>query len=255
MRIGAGNKLRPPHLILIIPVFLVINMRPKIKRFAKNVIGRDFVVGDIHGHFSRLKWALNKVGFNEHTDRLFSVGDLVDRGPESIDVLDWLDKPWFHPVLGNHELMAIECLSIEDYCIRTYIDNGGQWFLTLSTIEQKAYVNAFAELPIVIEVETDHGTAGILHADCPVPQWADLIESLTTDNQSSEWIEAACLWSRKRITAGDETGVAGIDLLVVGHTPLAQPTKLGNVLHIDTKGWGADGYVTLVELNELAFLN
>lgn len=75
----------------------------RIKRFAANTAGRDFAVGDIHGHFTRLQAALDTAGFDPATDRLFSVGDLVDRGPECRDVLDWLAKPWFHPVRGNHD--------------------------------------------------------------------------------------------------------------------------------------------------------
>lgn len=36
-------------------------------------------------------------------DRLFSVGDLVDRGEHAIDALALLDFPWFFAVKGNHE--------------------------------------------------------------------------------------------------------------------------------------------------------
>ncbi|WP_183132684.1 metallophosphoesterase, partial [Pseudomonas amygdali] len=59
----------------------------RIKRFAENTVGRDFAVGDIHGHFTRLQVALDVAGFNPAVDRLFSVGDLVDRGPECEDVI------------------------------------------------------------------------------------------------------------------------------------------------------------------------
>lgn len=54
-----------------------------LQRFAVNQSGRDFAVGDIHGCFSKLEAALRRVGFIPEKDRLFSVGDLVDRGPES----------------------------------------------------------------------------------------------------------------------------------------------------------------------------
>ena len=52
-------------------------------RFAQNTVGRDFAVGDIHGCFTELQRGLDAIGFDPSTDRLFSVGDLVDRGPES----------------------------------------------------------------------------------------------------------------------------------------------------------------------------
>ena len=61
--------------------------------YQTNALGRDFAVGDIHGSFSALQTALDTIEFNSEVDRLFSVGDLVDRGPESHHVLEWLDKP------------------------------------------------------------------------------------------------------------------------------------------------------------------
>jgi serine/threonine protein phosphatase 1 len=67
-----------------------------IKKFSRNETGRDLIVGDIHGCFTKLKDKLNEIGFDETKDRLFSTGDLVDRGPESLDVVKWLTKPWFH---------------------------------------------------------------------------------------------------------------------------------------------------------------
>ena len=53
---------------------------PAMPRFAQNTVGRDFAVGDIHGCFTELQRGLEAIGFDPSTDRLFSVGDLVDRG-------------------------------------------------------------------------------------------------------------------------------------------------------------------------------
>ena len=58
----------------------------RVKRFAANTAGRDFAVGDIHGHFTRLQSALDKAGFEPSVDRLFSVGDLIDRGLSLIHI-------------------------------------------------------------------------------------------------------------------------------------------------------------------------
>ena len=69
-----------------------------IKHFEMNTKGKDFVVGDIHGCFSKLQEQLWTIGFNEEVDRLFCVGDLIDRGPESYKFEEWLDYPWFNSV-------------------------------------------------------------------------------------------------------------------------------------------------------------
>ena len=71
---------------------------PLIRRFSPNRLGRDLAVGDIHGYFALLQQALDSIDFDPERDRLFSVGDLTDRGPECAKALDWLARPWFHPV-------------------------------------------------------------------------------------------------------------------------------------------------------------
>ncbi|MCW8994392.1 MAG: protein phosphatase, partial [Psychromonas sp.] len=51
--------------------------------YQQNDQGRDFFVGDIHGKYGLLMLALSNVNFNANVDRLFSVGDLIDRGEAS----------------------------------------------------------------------------------------------------------------------------------------------------------------------------
>ena len=72
----------------------------------KNIKGRDFVVGDIHGHYDLLKTELKTVGFDKQKDRLFSVGDIIDRGPKSEECLTLLDQPWFFMVLDDPDSKA-----------------------------------------------------------------------------------------------------------------------------------------------------
>lgn len=201
------------------------------KRFAQNDAGRDFIVGDIHGCFSRLQLRLDAIGFDPSRDRLFSVGDLVDRGPESGQAFDWLAKPWFHAVRGNHEQMAIDHVAgFSDN--RTYIGNGGGWFLAMTRPEQQLFADAFTALPIAITLETATGPVGIVHADCPAEQWDVLLAALHTE--TAEQVGMCCMWSRDRITQGFTEEVQGVRAVVVGHTPVQNWTSLGNVIYIDT---------------------
>lgn len=66
-----------------------------VTRFSLNTKGRDYAVGDIHGCFNRLQTVLDEMGFDPSKDRLFSVGDLVDRGPDCDQVLDWITRHGF----------------------------------------------------------------------------------------------------------------------------------------------------------------
>ncbi|WP_437883539.1 metallophosphoesterase [Pseudomonas sp. LRF_L74] len=138
----------------------------QIQRFERNTRGHDFAVGDIHGHFRALMHALDRIGFDRSIDRLFSVGDLVDRGPDSPGVGRWLDQPWFHAVRGNHEQMAIQAAQ-EAMEQSLYLRNGGGWFLDLSSDEQQAIAKKLADLPLAIEVDTPAGLVGLVHADIP----------------------------------------------------------------------------------------
>ena len=65
--------------------------------------GRDLVVGDIHGYFDTLEHALDRLKFNPAADRLFAVGDLIDRGPQSAAALEWLVADRIAAVRGNHD--------------------------------------------------------------------------------------------------------------------------------------------------------
>ncbi|WP_414039414.1 metallophosphoesterase [Acidithiobacillus sp. M4-SHS-6] len=87
-------------------------------RFAPNASGRDFVVGDLHGSLPLLHEKLETVSFDIHRDRLFSVGDLIDRGENSPGCLSLLREPWFHAVLGNHDAMLMGWLLSQDPHLR-----------------------------------------------------------------------------------------------------------------------------------------
>lgn len=187
-----------------------------------NTKGADYVVGDIHGCFTKLQEALNKIGFNPEVDRLFSVGDLVDRGPESVDCDEWLAKPWFHAIRGNHEQMAIDAVS-GFYEPSNYISNGGAWFLGLTPPEKTYYTDLFNELPLWMEVETIHGLVGIVHGDGPT-DWNNV------DKLNPHWL----LWGRARHARKDVTPVLNVWRVYCGHTPVKEKLVYGNTHYIDT---------------------
>lgn len=224
----------------------------RFRRVAANTRGRDLAVGDIHGHFQRLQACLEAVGFDPTVDRLFSVGDLVDRGPHSEAVLDWLAQPWLHAVQGNHEALAITRLRGGRLDLDMYRAAGGGWFLDLPPGEQLRFVERFEQLPIALEVETANGPVGLLHADSPFADW-ELLRTWLELDDDPEVLEV-CQWSRRRLKEGDTRPVKGLRALLVGHTPVLQAKQLGNVWHLDTGGW-ASGHFTLMDLATLQLLN
>ncbi len=215
-----------------------------IKKFPKNELGKDFVTGDIHGCFSKLREELANIHFNEYTDRLFSVGDLVDRGPESEEALDWLALPWFHAVCGNHEQMTIDLHKFGG----SYYDrsNGMSWILDMPKERQKVYYEAFKDLPVAIEIAVGNKKYGIIHAEVPTDDW-DKLESLLT-GAKSESVRTTALWDRGRISYQDKSFVKNVELVYVGHTPLDDVTVMGNVIYIDTGACFENGKITVLEI-------
>lgn len=72
---------------------------------------KNFVVGDIQGCYKGLHKLLKKSGFRPHKDKLWAVGDIVARGPDSLATLEYLYDlgPHFDTVLGNHDLHLLAC--------------------------------------------------------------------------------------------------------------------------------------------------
>ena len=79
----------------------------RVRRIPRNREGRDSVVGDVHRCFRTLEPALAEVRFDAGCDRLFGVGDLVDRGSYSAEALVWIERRFEAVVMGNHIMASV----------------------------------------------------------------------------------------------------------------------------------------------------
>ena len=240
-----------------------------VDRYQVNENGRDFIVGDIHGMFTWLDRLLIKVKFDPTKDRLFSVGDLVDRGPESIRSLEYLGEKWFHAVKGNHEEM------IED----NIYDYSRHWLRDLTNQEIINVQEAFSAMPLVIEVETTYGLIGIVHAEVPymLNDWNEFVLRIDTDKS----IQHEAKWGRTRTddidailnaTPSDikedyfkvfledskfRDSVKNINYTFHGHSIIRTPLLRGNQIFLDTgafakyNGTFNRGSLTLIDFTDI----
>lgn len=110
-----------------------------------------YVISDIHGQYDMFMELLDKIKLKK-TDTLYVLGDVLDRGPHPIKTLRKLMKmPNAICMVGNHELMALECLEflmkeITDMSIEELdeemLDNLVAWKYNGS----KSTINEFSQL-------------------------------------------------------------------------------------------------------------
>ena len=71
---------------------------------------RRIVIGDVHGHYDGLMLLLEALAPSSD-DRVYLLGDLIDRGPKSAQVLDFVQQSPYQTLLGNHEQLMLDALS------------------------------------------------------------------------------------------------------------------------------------------------
>lgn len=179
--------------------------------------GDVIAVGDIHGRYDLLSLFLDDVKDSQAT--VILLGDLIDRGPEDMAVLnrtkDLLQDPefWglqsFYALRGNHEKMFLD--AVDGYGIGLWYDNGGN----IKEIDNLAYHKDWIrQLPIYMTVgETMFIHAGIYPGHNP----AEAIANGKTDNLT--WMREPFLSSGPRFYAWSDN----LKQIVFGHTPLQAP--------------------------------
>ena len=145
-----------------------------------------YIVSDIHGCYNQYQKLLEKIQFSEK-DELYVLGDVVDRGPEPIRVLqDMMKRPNVIFILGNHDFimyMLMKKLSVEnneenydshltselllDYNLWLQEDGGqvtAEQFRELSYSEKMDMLDYIAEASLYEVIENDGKEYRLAHA-------------------------------------------------------------------------------------------
>ena len=204
-----------------------------------------FAIGDIHGCYDQLLALIDKIPINFKRDTLVFMGDYIDRGPQSVEVVDYLINlekriPGIIFLKGNHEDMLEKYLDGTDRF--TYLLNGGQQTLDsyLSRSAQSGthpippeHREFFKSLRLFYETE-DY-----------IFVHAGLRPKVSMDSQDTEDL----LWIRdKFIHTRYDFGKP----VIFGHTPLGEPLVESNKIGIDT-GAVYGNQLTCVQLPDMVF--
>ena len=76
----------------------------------QNTKDHTFIVGDIHGCFNELMLLLKQAQCSVSHHRIILVGDVINKGPDSLKTLNWIYQNKIESVIGNHELAFIESI-------------------------------------------------------------------------------------------------------------------------------------------------
>lgn len=215
-----------------------MKLNQELQTLKPNQIGDDYVVGDIHGHVTPLLEQLSELGFDQKTDRLICVGDLIDRGPESVQALKLLDEPWFYSVIGNHEHLMLASLKYHDSQLRlTWLSNGGSWIMESTSADWPRWLEKIESLPLGIEVTSRSGVRyGIVHADYPRLDWSEF-----PDLKEEEALRA--IWAREPFQRRYKNKVKNIDWVIHGHNVTDSELTLGNRIYIEPGAYLGNDFI------------
>lgn len=223
--------------------------------------GLDYAVGDIHGCYTQLLEFLEEIYFDYEVDRLYSVGDLCDRGPESERMLEFLEKPWFFAVRGNDDQFAVQYMDMraEDQALMgmfeaQYTAQGGGWNVDAGIALSEEIASAVEAMPLAIEYNGFGKKLVFVHADIPNIGW----EATKHILEAGDYVEINALaedmmWSRKRVYGERTDFHKGIDYAVVGHTTLDAPGCMENTLYLDTGAVYGGGF-TILRISDMTLL-
>ena len=204
----------------------------RVRSVPRNGAGRDLVVGDVHGCLRTLERALAELRFDASRDRLFGVGDLVDRGPHSAEALVWLEHRFEAVVMGNHERPLLYWL---DPHRRPSSARRPQWLARVPRSQRRRWREAVARIPIAVTIETPHGPVGVVHADVPHPDWTAATAMLEAG--APHHVDIALLGidaDEIEVLRHRSRPVEGLRALVHGHFVVDAVQRLANRWNVDT---------------------
>ncbi|MCX7593970.1 MAG: serine/threonine protein phosphatase [Fischerella sp.] len=124
---------------------------------------RRIVIGDVHGHYEGLMRLLEVIA-PRSDDQVYFLGDLIDRGPQSAQVVNFVKESSYQCLLGNHEQMLLNVLTkrIPTQTIQSWLYSGGQ--ATVASYQEATIPHDHLEWLNNLPAYIDLGDVWLVHA-------------------------------------------------------------------------------------------
>lgn len=209
------------------------------------------VIGDVHGCYYTLKQLVDKIRKKYPSISIYCVGDLVDRGNYSFEVIDFVLSEKISFTQGNHDLMFYSFYrEPESLMAKAWIHNGAE--STIKSYENRmdlleSHLDAIKKASLFINTDdcfiSHAGISSTFKSDLPENPLENielLIKVVSLDLHEHESI----LWCRNKLLNIGK-------LQVVGHTHRKETffDESANALYIDTTAFGNNKLTAVVVEN------
>jgi serine/threonine protein phosphatase 1 len=220
-----------------------------------DIMNRLFAISDIHGCFKPFYELVVNVIKLRKSDRLILLGDYIDRGEQSKEVVDFimeLQKGGFNvtPLIGNHEVMLINTWTDPDILPFWLMNNGMPTLQSFGIEDIRDLGNQYFRFFNSLDYYLILGNTIFVHAG-----FNDLADDPFSDKQTMIW---ECSLSYKNPVLSSKT-------IIHGHRPKTIPyvKKLislkSNVIPIDTGCvYGTErgyGFLSAIEINSMTLFS
>ena len=196
--------------------------------------------------------------FAPQHDRLFALGDLIDRGPRSVDALAWMESGRIAlSVRGNHEQMLLRRIELAETNPREPTWMMHPWFARdVARADWGRWKDMLRAMPIAATVRTRAGPIGLVHATPTSQCWEDMLAKLVEGDSDTIWMAlTSTARARNDARRAEQEGVPlggrieGVRAVLTGHAIVDEVTTTVNVWHIDTGAGLRNGRLTLARID------
>jgi len=172
-----------------------------------------YSIGDIQGCFAELQQLLEKIRFDPANDRVWFTGDLVNRGPQSLDTLRWIKNLGKSAIviLGNHDLHLLAVAegvvakknldTLDDILAAPDRDELCNWLRQQKLIHHDPHLGftmVHAGIPPQWDVPTALARANEVEAQLQSPNYIEYLRHMY-GNQPDQWSDNLQGWDRLRL--------------------------------------------------------